>query len=350
MKVFLTRLGPFTAATFLILGGCAQVAGPISPGLSNARNGYAVPPALNQRNTASSEPSMRVASLDHSVNGLYVTESNGGVVLAYNKPFKKNPKPICSLSVPVPVDVASDSSGNVYVASDTTRGQPGTLLVYAPDCGGQTANVSDPYGQPLAIALKGSTWYVGNVYGLSLSAPNIAVCTYSGCSSDLTATGSNAMGELWGVAVDKNGNVYADAYPEDSGSPIILEWRKGKNPGRTIYTFPTTDFEAGGALAFDRDGNLVVGGDSEFFVLSGCPTACAPNGPFALLNSPSPHFKLNKSGSVFVPNEGGSDEAASVDVYAYHGINGAKYEYSITKGLSSSDHPYGIAVLPPSTP
>lgn len=331
-------------AAFLIMEGCTQASGAMSPAPGVAQNAAPEYYASGSR-SATTSPSTRVKNPDATtIRGLYVTQAGYGVgsgVWVYNKNYRKNKAPVCSIPMSYPAAVTADALGNLYVVSNPnyTAG-PATIFVYKPHCGSLIASVKDSYGYANTIVLHGSTWYVDNLYADSGGySGNVAVCSKSsGCYADLTVPPSlHLTSELYGAGVDKKGNVYADGYTIDNSNIVlsIFKWSHAQNPAKSIYA---ADLDgAGGPLIFDNAGNMIIGGLDEYFVITGCPSACVTNGPFGLQGSVQ-EFALNKNGTrLFAANGHGS-----VDVYTYNGPNAPTYLYSVTKGLNKSG--YGVAV------
>jgi hypothetical protein len=149
---------------------------------------------------------------------------------------------------------------------------------------------------------------------------------------------------MFGVGVDKKGNVYGDGYTgSGAGTGLsIIEWAHGKNPGHVIYTVPHSDLDdSGGQLLIDKSGNFLVGGQDQFLVLSGCPSNCQT----VLFELGMNQFALNKLSTRFFA----TNSQGSVDVYAYDGPNQPVYKYSVTNGLgkvSTGVSPYAVAPVP----
>lgn len=345
-------------AAFLILEGCTQSAGAVNPP-SSAMQYPSSRHYVPDDSTAVTSRLMRVRS-PHSTttSGLYVTQAGYGVgsgVVVYKSNYKKNKSPICSIPLSNPEGITADALGNMYVVSDPDyTNPPATIYVYGPHCGPLIATVTDPYGYGATIAVHGSTWYVDNYYSTPGGKPgNVAVCSQSaGCYADLTAPPTAPFtSELYGAGVDKKGNVYADA-DIGTGSKIlfsIFEWPHGKNPGKLIYSLPAADRDyAGGQVIFDSGGNMFVGGQDRYYLLTGCPSACVTNGPISV-EAGGGTFALNKKGTeLFVANSHGS-----VDVYKYNGPSAPTYLYSVTNGLtqlgSGKAVPYAVTPVPANT-
>jgi hypothetical protein len=228
------------------------------------------------------------------------------------------------------------------------------IAEYGPNCGAQIgSSVLDPYGSfSFALKVYGKTWYVGNQYGPSFSPGNVAVCSASGCSSELTASAkSGGFGELLGLAVDHQGNVYADGYQGKGANAMLYEWDHGQMPGHVVKSFQGSTYVATG-LQFDNNGNLagitLAASMYQFVVWSGCPKSCTVNGPYALQSNTQAEFGvLNKDSTLFYVANYGTGSSGSIDVYAYHGTSGVTYKYSITNGLPTGVYaPSEIAAYP----
>jgi hypothetical protein len=176
--------------------------------------------APNLHVSAATPSCPRVVSPDAGDVGLYVSLPGKNKVLGFKDLDPKNKGPVCRVSsgITFGTGISTDDQGNLYVTNRNSN--PATISIYGPGCGAQTASVSDPYGIPFRIAVSGATFYVANQYGNGSSGANVAVCSASGCSAELTGP-SPGIGELFGVAVDGEGNVYAAGYPPSNGTTNI---------------------------------------------------------------------------------------------------------------------------------
>jgi hypothetical protein len=298
--------------------------------------------------------SIRTTGDDGAKAAVYVGLLAENVILGYPKSNSNNGGPVCTIStgVKTPLQLTADKSGNIYVTNANGFSPPYTVSEYGPQCGSQVASVTDTYGgPPRQVALDGKTWYLGNQYGLDYGDANIAVCSASGCTSALQALGENTMTQLGGVAVDAHGNVYASAYTigNDSGVSLV-EWKDGKGKGKVIYSYGTAG-DGPNPLEIDDQGNILANGSgsSNFYVISGCPSACTTNGPYTIQGIGGT-FTLNKKNHTLYVTDNDEGDPGSVAVYTYNRTAAPTYQYDFTNGMSSSGVPFGIAVTPPSKP
>ena len=285
---------------------------------------------------------------------LYINAFSNGAVVGYSVPDAKNKGPVCQLPANQPgiQSMTTDSDGNLYVGYNPSgsRGTVSYIAEYGPNCGNQIGpTVTDSYGSlPFQLALRGKTRYVADQFGPSFTAGNVAVCSASKCSRELTAKAYGGFVELIGLAVDGKGNVYGEGYAGSGGNAILYEWPGAKMPGHVVKSFNGTGFIA--TMQFDSHGNIVglAQDPDEVVIWSGCPKACTVHGPYSLqANSCAAYAALNRKNTLlYVANLGcGSNPKGSIDVYSYQGTAGVTYKYSIIRGIPSGQlAPFSIAI------
>lgn len=283
--------------------------------------------------------------------GVYIAEYFTNDILAYaGVTPNKNLPPVCSLPARYVVDVATDTTGNLIDPDGGSR----TVTVYRGPavCGAKLGSFADPNGQPSDAATLGAatgTIYVGNIQATGEAYGNISVCTLAGGCGAVLAN-SAIGGELFGIAEDKRGNVYASGYASPSGGhgsgsgASLVRWKNGRGKGSTIAAYRNT---WPGGLDFDRNGNLLAldtfaQNTGALWIYSGCPAHCVAHGPFALKGE-SVYGKVDAKARYF---EAADFEYGQVDVYAYHGTSGISYLYSFSDGMSPSGDVEGIAIDP----
>ena len=278
--------------------------------------------------------------------GVYVAEYFTNDILAYDWQTQKNLPPICTIAGTYVVDVATDPKGNLVDPDGGSR----TVSVFGGPamCGKKLGSFSDSAGQPSDAATNDAasgTIYVANLQASGEPYGNVSVCTLAaGCTAILS---SKAIGgQLFAVAQDKNGNVYASGYPTPSVSgpgsgAALVWWRKGRGKASTIGAYRNS---TPGGLDFDKHGNLLALDTfgHALWVYAGCPKRCAPYGPFALKGE-SVFGKLDAKNDVF---QAADTEYGQVDVYRYSGTNGVTYLYSYSNGMTPSGDVEGIAIDP----
>lgn len=281
-----------------------------------------------------------------------------GEVLAYEGQIDhiRNKAPICSITkgVNFPTAIASDSSGNVYLDYSTFNSSefgmpPYYVDVYAPNCGKKIAKIKDPFisgDEPRQIAFANGHFYVGNQIGQTGQQANVAVCSLKKkkCTGELTGSGSVKIGSVIGVVADASGNVYASVYEGSSSTTALVEWPKGRGTAKIVAT-PSVGscYTSPGPMAVDSQGSLLEGDSycGVLFVFTGCPTACVQAATLPFEDADSSGFVLSPDNKTLYV----ATELGWVDVYAYSGVKGIKYEYAINDGLSKSGVPYDVTLV-----
>lgn len=321
------------AAALSIIAGCTGRSAPA---------GIPVTPAVQR-------PHWYRAAPDLLKKGVYVAEYFTNGVLAYDWQTEKNLPPICTIPASYVVDVATDAAGNLI---DPDGGGRTVTVFRGPQmCGAKLGSFADGEGQPSDAATSDAangTIYVANLQANEEAYGDVSVCTLAG---GCTAVLSNPAigGELFAVAEDGSGNVYASGYPTASASgpssgASLVWWKEGRGKGRVISAYRNS---TPGGLEFDKHGNLLALDTfgHALWVYTGCPKRCTAHGPFALKGE-SVFGKLDSKSRLF---EAADAEYGAVDVYKYLGTRGVTYSYSFSNGMSPSGDVEGIAVDPGAT-
>ncbi len=278
--------------------------------------------------------------------GVYVAEYYTNAILGYDWNTRANLPPICSLPATYVVDVATDTTGNLIDPDGGSR----TVTVFRGPamCGGKLGSFADGAGQPADAATRDaatSTIYVANLQATGEPYGNVSVCTLkSGCGAVLASPAIG--GQLFAVARDARGNVYASGYanPSDTGyagGSALVVWKHGTGKPETIAAYRN---RTPGGLEFDKHGNLLALDTfaRSLWIYTGCPKRCSAHGPFALKGR-SVYGKLDAKNNAF---EAADFEYGQVDVYSYAGTSGVTYRYSFNNGMSPSGDVEGIAIDP----
>jgi hypothetical protein len=172
--------------------------------------------------------------------------------------------------------LAIDSSGNLYAGGSFTRaGGAAANSIAKWDGSAWSALGSGTDGNVYALAFdRAGNLYAGGAFSTAggLAATNIAKWNGSAWSALGPGIGLGAgigisPGEVFALAVDSSGNLYAGGYFTNAGSlsvNSIAKWNgsswsalgSGLSGGQATYLSPVAY-----ALAFDRTGNLYAGGD-----------------------------------------------------------------------------------------
>ncbi len=221
------------------------------------------------------------------LSGIYVLAANYSsgeeTVVGYTRKNPHNNPPICTVTgVPTAAAMGVDQKGNLLVGVSGSE-----ILVFSgPNmCGPQVGSFTDPYGQHSDIATKDAISgkiAVANVFDgnrQSHSAGSISVCTMAaGCGTNLT---NPAMYEVFGVAMDEQGNCWASA-TNISATATLTFFKHCAGAGQSTTGFSNP---YAGGLDFDAAGNLVSVSfaNDAVYVYRGCKPACTMvAGPLAL--------------------------------------------------------------------
>jgi DNA-binding beta-propeller fold protein YncE len=222
-----------------------------------------------------------------------------------------------------PSGVATDASGNVYVADSGNNGVEELLAL-----GGYTTSVwHTGFNKPTGVAVDGA----GNVF-VADSGNNAVkeILVASGSAPYRTLTGN--FNSPWAVAVDASGNVFV----ADSGNNAVKEILAAS--GYTTVNTLGSGFNLPKGIAVDGAGNVFVGDSGnnavkEILAAGGYTTV---NTLASGLSAPS-GVAVDPSGNVFVAD---SSNNAVKEILA---ANGYTTVNTLASGLSA---PLGIAVDP----
>lgn len=272
-----------------------------------------------------------------------------GNVLVYPKGNKANGPPNCNISTYTNInDVAVDSLGDLVIP-DGLNG----VLVYAPpfsssSCGQFLGNIPITYGQASDAAANNAlnqAIVVGNI-----DSDLVVNCTLASLKCTVLTTPNIAT--FAGVAMDKNGNCYADGF---NTSNTVSLWYYPGCTGTATQLGPSNGFYEpySGGLDIDKRGHLIVisqfnstlSTPSTITVYSGCNTgACTVvGGPFAG-NGEYVFGHLNRRNDRFVAG----NVFNGIDIFSYKGHGtGLSYLYSFNNGLECATNECEAAAYMP---
>jgi hypothetical protein len=276
-----------------------------------------------------SRSTVRIAP-QSGVKSVYVSQTNGGgtsYVYEFGAQNERNRGPICSIAGSADVeDLASDSAGDVYVPDGATD----TVTEFAPGCGRRLARIRDRFGLPSGVLLAAATIYLPSTSG-------VAVCDFSGCSSNLTDA---SIFEITSAAVDSRGDVWAAFYDQHAAISLIV-WRRGSMPGHRVSGY--SNALSPGDIVFDKHDTL-ISVEAPFatvttFRCSARAALCAKAGAFPLRGG-SNFGALNDANTDFQVADYRAD---AIDVYGYPTFT---YRYSYDAGLKAGFSVLGVAQVP----
>ncbi len=315
----------------------------LAPQAANAAHGKVavstIPRALIRRATFRLIKAPREYTRGIAVNVFNFTTNN---VPIYPKDNSSNESATCSVSSgSMGVnDVDSDTKGDLLIPNSFAG-----VLVYKPpfrskSCGKLLGTIPEPFGQATSAAARDAvkgTIVVGNVGGGTGS--GVVTCTLK--SLTCTALNSPSMGQLGGVAMDKAGSCYADAY-DVNGNVGLWVYTGCTGTGTELTSANGFNEPFYGGVDTDNHGNLVVvsalnssgHSPSTVTVYSGCNTGTCTvkGGPFSLKGT-SVFGHLGRQNERWATFDVSS---SAVEVYNYvgHGT-GLTYMYSFNNGLTS---------------
>lgn len=272
-----------------------------------------------------------------AVNEFYLTSNN---VPVYPKNNSSNGPAMCSNSTGSNVnDVDSDSVGDLIIPNAFDG-----VLVYAPpftgsSCGTLLGTITESYGQASSassINAATGTIVVGNIGGGT--GTGVVTCTLS--SLTCTALNSPNMGELAGVAMDKAGNCYADAF-DLNGAVGLWVYTGCTGTGTELTSANGFSQSYFGGIDIDNKGNIVAVSllNSSFSTpstvssYSGCST-----GTCTLVSGPTALAGESVFGHLGRQNERWATAditSSAIEVYNYSPKTGVgSMIYSFNNGLT----------------
>lgn len=284
----------------------------------------------------------RLARAHGDTGGIYVSEFLTTSILGYAHKNTPNNPPLCSTGpVSNPNGIAVDSKGNLI---DPDGGSLTILIFGGPGmCGSKIGSIPDPFGQPTDASSPDAVnapIAVANIFGPSAYSMSggIAVCTLAGgCTRNLQ---NPAMYEVAGVAMDDDGNCWADAANRD-GDATLTYFAGCSGSGEQATGFDNKFY---GGIDIDKSGNLVTlsAFDSKIYIYKGCNPACTlAGGPFPMVDE-AVYGHLNKQSMTLCT---GDFELGQMDVY-YYSPAAVTHWYSFNNALNVSSVPVGCAYNP----
>ena len=339
---------PGAAAMFVLVAGCsgngAQPRDGNAPASAQergiARAGRPAIPAMMAR-TGTLVPGSELMFGDPNPSdarvaksNVYASEFNPSVTNRYALPDSTNVAPKCSIATNSVNGLGVDVAGTLWVPQGTVN----LVTTYAKGtCRAAALTLNEPNGQPADIAFSAAgTVYVSDIFGPG-NAPGLISVYAKGASAPSSTLTDPSIEEADGVAVDKAGDVFLSTYHASSGTSTVVEFKKGKMPGRTLAL---SGFSQGIGLEFDAAQNLIAVDYSAGLVESFAPPyAGAPFATFPTKGS-SLFGKLDRANKNLYVSDSTN---GAIDVYAYPT---GTYEYSISNGLTQANFVEGVAVDP----
>ncbi len=285
-----------------------------------------------------------------------------GNIIVYPKNNSANGPPRCNFTTGQGVnDFASDEKGDLIIPNAFSG-----VDVYAPrfkpkSCGRLLGTIPDSLGQAADAAAKDAkkgTIVVGNLLGGPLTGIltcTLASLTCTALNSPNMATGTTSSPAAAGVAMDKAGNCYADAF-DTSGAVGLWIYAGCAGKGKELTSANGFSEPYYGGIDVDNRGNIVVislfnstlSTPSEVTVYSGCSTGTCKvvSGPTALAGA-SVFGHLGRQNERYAV---GDVLNSDIEVYSYsHGALGSML-YSFNNGLSCATDECEAAVYMPRSP
>ncbi|MBV9480649.1 MAG: hypothetical protein JO249_07840 [Acidobacteria bacterium] len=265
------------------------------------------------------------AQFVYGISPAYVYPKNNGA----------NGPAICSISGTGLTGVSSDSKGDLIVPNASNSGSD--ISVYAPpftasSCGTLLGTIGTPGGAQDAAAINAATEtiVVGKIPA------EVDTCTLASLTCTPLSTPEIGGSAMW-VAMDKNGNCYADGY--SSGSSVDL-WVYNGTPsapctGTGAVASGFSELHPGG-IDVDNKGNLVAlsyGLPSTVTTYSGCATGtCTVVQPSTSLAGESIYGHIGRRGERWVTADITNSD---IEVYSYsHATGVGSMLYQFNNGLT----------------
>lgn len=275
-----------------------------------------------------------------AMKGIYAVGFSSATINGYMKNNSGNGAPICTIGGVSSVNgIATDTIGNL-IAPDAFGG---VLIYTGPQmCGPLMATITDTYGQAsdgAAVNAGTGPIVVGNILGPGY----VVVCTVASLGCTQLTPSSQGIGEVAGVAMDKNGNCWSDSYNAAFTAVVLTYWAGCTGTGVAATGFQNTGY---GGVDVDNSGNIVTfnwhgSAGADLWVYSGCNPACTSVSDNKLTNGSVIFGHIGRQGQRLAV---GNYLISQVDIYSYTPTT-LTYYYSFNNGLSSVE---GVAYSPSS--
>jgi hypothetical protein len=272
---------------------------------------------------------------------------SGGTSWVYPKNNASNAPPICGNASVAVNGLGSDQAGDVVIPEAFDG-----ISVYAPpftasSCGTLLATIPDSLGQAedgAAINAASGTIVVGHNDGI------VATCTIL-ADSCTELTSPNMLSDFVQVAMDVNGNCYADGF---NSSDAISLWVYSGTPsapctGTGVESTGFSETSIGG-IDVDNKGNLValsLGSPSTVTTYSGCATgACTVVQAAHALTGESVYGHVGRQNARYVT---GDVTNGTIEVYSYKpatGVGAMLYDFNNGLTCSPTDPCEAAAYMP----
>jgi sugar lactone lactonase YvrE len=248
--------------------------------------------------TYSAGMSVPVTLAFDSSGNLYVANAGGNTVEKF-APGSTTASATYSTGVSDPQALAVDSSGNLYVANFGNS----TVEKFAPGSTTPVATYSNGVSGPQALALDSS----GNLY--VANAQNSTVEMFAPGSTTPSATYSTGLGFTIALAFDSSGNLYVAS--QDNGT--VEKFAPGSTTVSATYS---AGLNSPYALAFDSSGNLYVANTGNNTIVKFASGSTTPSATYGSGGSNPYALAFDSSGNLYVANGGNGVDNGTVAEFA----------------------------------
>jgi hypothetical protein len=273
---------------------------------------------------------------------IYASEFYGEEVYGYPNPNSKNKSATCTLGTSSNYleyvnGFGTDSAGDTMIPALTPASADVLYInVFKPNCGALAWSTEVTSGQAADAYTNAKSAVTGSILVGLLADPDnndygaAVICSAkSGCGTPIT--NSSITGYAAGVAMATDGDCWISGATDETEGFVLAYFKGCTGSGEVATGTKNADY---GGLFFDTKGNLAsVDGSGMLYVYSGCNPKCKVVST-SKLEGESFFGGLDSKGTSLAL---GDYENGTVDVYSYSTTKGAKYSYSFSKGLVTSD-------------